>query len=67
MSRIKEASGYRFNLTLSPDMKTFSATATPLSYGKTGKLSFYADINGVRAEDLKGAPATVKSPVFQPW
>lgn len=62
----QEASGYRFNLTLSPDMKTFSATATPLSYGKTGKLSFYADINGVRAEDLKGAPATVRSPVYQP-
>lgn len=61
----KEASGYRFELMLSADAKTFWATATPLSYGKTGKLSFYADINGVRAEDLKGAPATIKSPVFQ--
>jgi len=62
----QETSGYRFELMLSPDAKTFFATATPLSYGKTGKLSFYADINGVRAEDLKGAPATIRSPVFQP-
>ncbi|HEX5735131.1 MAG TPA: hypothetical protein VF131_20035 [Blastocatellia bacterium] len=62
----QETSGYRFELMLSPDKKTFFATATPLAYGKTGKLSFYADINGVRAEDLKGAPATVNSPVFLP-
>lgn len=62
----QEAGGYRFALTLSADTKSFYATATPLAYGKTGKLSFYADINGVRAEDLKGAPATVKSPVYQP-
>ncbi|HJQ67326.1 MAG TPA: hypothetical protein VKA70_00020 [Blastocatellia bacterium] len=62
----QQATGYHFNLTLSADAKTFSATATPLSYGKTGKLSFYADINGVRAEDLKGAPASVRSPVYQP-
>ena len=58
--------GYRFVLTISADQKTFSATATPVVYGKTGKLSFYADINGVRAEDLKGGVATVRSPVYQP-
>lgn len=62
----RETGGYRFVLTLSADQKTFSAMATPLAYGKTGKLSFYADINGVRAEDLKGAMATAQSPVYQP-
>lgn len=59
-------SGYRFALTLSADGKSFFATATPTVYGKTGRISFYADINGIRGEDLKGQPATVQSPVYQP-
>jgi hypothetical protein len=61
-----EASGYRFDLVLSADQQSFVATATPLKYGKTGRLSFYADINGVRGEDLKGQAASLKSPVYQP-
>jgi hypothetical protein len=61
-----ESSGYVYMLVLSPDKKTFSATATPKVYGKTGKLSFYVDINGLRAEDLKGNLATSHSPVYQP-
>lgn len=60
------ADGYRFALTVGQDQKSFFATATPLAYGKTGKLSFYADINGIRAEDLKGQPASASSPVYQP-
>jgi hypothetical protein len=62
----EEASGYRFALALSEDQKTFSVTATPVKYGKTGRLSFYADINGVRGEDLKGGTAGFNSPVYQP-
>jgi hypothetical protein len=61
-----DASGYRFALTLTDEGKTFFVTATPVAYGKSGKLSFYADSNGVRAEDLKGQAATAKSPSFQP-
>lgn len=61
-----ESSGYRFTVTVSADQKSFSATATPTAYGKSGKVSFYADINGVRGEDLKGQPATAQAPVFQP-
>jgi hypothetical protein len=60
-----ESSGYRFALMLSADQSTFFATAVPVAYGKTGHLSFYADINGLRAQDLKGQPATVQSPVYQ--
>ena len=60
------SNGYRFTLTVSRDGKSFSATATPDLYGKTGRLSFYADIAGVRAEDLKGRAATAASPVYQP-
>ena len=61
-----ESAGYRFTVTVSADQKSFSATATPLSYGKTGKASFYADINGIRGDDLKGQPASVRSPIYQP-
>jgi hypothetical protein len=61
-----EASGYRFALTVSADEKSFLATAVPTAYGKTGKISFYGDISGVRGEDLKGQPATAKSPIYQP-
>ena len=57
------ASGYQFKITLSADAKSFIAVATPDVYGKTGRLSFYADSGGVRAEDLKGQPATIRSPV----
>jgi hypothetical protein len=61
-----EAGGYRFTLTVSEDKKSFLASATPAIYGKTGRLSFYADAESIRAEDLKGQPATAKSPIHQP-
>jgi|SRR6185503_7986081 hypothetical protein len=61
-----ETSGYRFALTLSADQKTFVATASPTAYGKTGKISFYGDINGVRGDDLKGQAATERSPIYTP-
>ena len=60
-----ESNGYRFTLTLSADQSTFFATAVPVAYGKTGRLSFYADINGLHAQDLKGQAATAQSPVYQ--
>jgi hypothetical protein len=62
----EESSGYKFSLTLSEDKRTFHLNATPVVYGKTGKLSFYADIEGIHAEDLKGKPASNKSPIYQP-
>ncbi|MEK6320523.1 MAG: hypothetical protein AABN33_02445 [Acidobacteriota bacterium] len=61
-----EASGYRFALTVSADEKSFSATASPVSYGKTGKVSFYADINGLHGEDVKGQQSTSRSPIYRP-
>lgn len=61
-----EASGYRFALTVSADAKTFFATGVPVTYGKTGKVSFYVDINGLHGEDLKGQPATSRSPIYRP-
>ena len=61
-----QTSGYRFTLAITDNEKSFFATASPTAYGKTGRLSFYADIDGTRAEDLKGQPATARSPVYQP-
>jgi hypothetical protein len=57
--------GYRITLTLGADRKTYYAQATPVAYAKTGKLSFYADAEGVRAEDLKGGMASATSPLYQ--
>ena len=60
------ANGYRFSMNVSADQSSFTATAVPLVYAKTGRLSFYADINGIRAQDLKGQPANASTPLFQP-
>jgi hypothetical protein len=59
-------SGYRFDIKLRDDKSAFYATGTPVAYGKTGRVSLYADINGIRGEDLKGRPAGAESPVYQP-
>ena len=61
-----EGSGYRFVLSVSADEKSFFATASPATYGRTGRVSFYANIDGVRGEDLKGQPASASSPVYLP-
>jgi hypothetical protein len=61
-----EVNGYRFTLNVSADQKSFSVVATPVVYGRSGRLSFYADANGIRAEDKKGQPASQGSPAYQP-
>jgi len=61
-----DVSGYHISVTLSSDKKSFFVTGEPSRYGKNGRLSFYGDLNGLRAEDLKGQPASAKSPVYQP-
>lgn len=58
--------GYRFAMQTSADQSSFTVTAVPVAYGRSGRLSFYADINGIRAQDLKGQPATAGTPLFQP-
>jgi len=58
-------SGYHTTLTVAADHKSFFITAEPIAYGKTGKLSFYADADNIRAQDLHGQPATVSSPIYQ--
>jgi hypothetical protein len=58
--------GYRYEMTMPADQTSFFLFATPVGYGKTGRLSFYADVSGVRAEDLKGERASASSPLYQP-
>ena len=50
-------SGYNFRITVGKDGKTYIATAEPLSYGKTGKLSFWMDQTGlIKSADTGGKP-----------
>ncbi|MFN7947465.1 MAG: hypothetical protein U0Z53_19100 [Blastocatellia bacterium] len=59
-------SGYRFELKLATDGQSFTVSAVPAEYGRTGRRSFFMDQTGViRAEDRKGQPATAASSKFQ--
>jgi hypothetical protein len=59
-------SGYVFEIQISANAQKFSATARPVAYGRTGRLSFYSDqTNLVRAEDKSGKAASISSPPYQ--
>jgi hypothetical protein len=51
-----DSTGYHFHLELAKDGKTFTVGAEPAQYGRTGKLSFFMDREGVRSGDLGGKP-----------
>jgi hypothetical protein len=51
-----ESTGYRFRVNVSADAKAWIATAEPSQYGRTGRLSFYMDQNGVKSGDVGGKP-----------
>ncbi|HEU4434964.1 MAG TPA: hypothetical protein VFR51_16385 [Pyrinomonadaceae bacterium] len=55
-----ESTGYRFQINRSADAKSWYATAEPVQYGRTGRLSFYLDASGVRSGDVGGKPLSVK-------
>jgi len=48
------STGYRFNIDLAADGKSWTANAEPAQYGRTGLLSFYMDAAGVRSADIGG-------------
>ena len=54
-----DSTGYRFRITASADGKSWNAAAEPAQYGRTGKLSFYMDAQGVRSGDVGGKPLPV--------
>ncbi len=53
-----ESTGYKYQVTLGKDAKSFAATATPARYGRSGVLSFFMDANGVRSKDAGGKMLT---------
>jgi len=56
-----ESTGYRFQINRSADAKSWYATAEPVEYGRTGRLSFYLDASGVRSGDASGKPLSIKN------
>jgi hypothetical protein len=51
-----ETTGYRFRVTVSGDGKSWTASAEPAQYGRSGRLSFFMDQSGVRSGDVAGKP-----------
>jgi len=45
-ARSSESTGYAYAVKLAADKKTYSATATPAVYGKTGRLTFSVELKG---------------------
>ena len=55
------STGYNFNLSLAFDKKSYSASAEPAVYGKTGRLSYLFNVGGkqkaiIKSKDNKGKP-----------
>jgi hypothetical protein len=48
--------GYNYAVILSDDKRSFSATATPAEYGRSGRLSFLLDKAGITSKDNGGKP-----------
>lgn len=51
-----DSTGYRFQVRVSRDGRSFAATAEPAAYNRTGRLSFYADAQGLQQKDNGGKP-----------
>jgi len=56
-----ETTGYRFQVNRAADGKSWYATAEPVQYNRTGRLSFYLDASGVRSSDVGGKPLSIKT------
>lgn len=52
-----ETTGYRFQIVLGADARSYTVTAVPAVYGRTGKLSYFMNQSGqVQSKDVKGKP-----------
>ena len=62
-SLIMASLGYRHQVRPSQDGKTYEAFATPIEYGKTGRISYYATEKGIiHASDKGGREAGREDP-----
>ena len=62
-SRLRDpkAIGYNFRITIAADGKSYVATAEPVRYGHTGKLSFWMDQTGlIKSADNGGKAVQAK-------
>ena len=55
-----ESTGYRFQINRAADGKSWYATAEPVQYDRSGRLSFYLDASGVRSGDQGGKPLNIR-------
>lgn len=61
-ARDAASTGYHYGLVISSDRKKYTTTAEPSVYGKTGKLSFFMQVDekgkssGIKSKDNKGMP-----------
>ena len=56
-----DTTGYRFYVTLSKGAKSWIAGAEPVRYGRTGRLSFLMDQEGIKSADVGGKRLSVTS------
>ncbi len=56
-----ESTGYTYNIYLAADKKSFTATAEPASYGKTGKMSFWYENADGKSSSLHNTDTKGKS------
>jgi len=62
----EQLSKYGYHFQVNSSGTTFEVTATPVEYGKNGKLSYFGDSSGVvRSGDHGGGPATVADKPMQ--
>jgi hypothetical protein len=59
------AGGYRYATQAGSGQGQYFVTAVPDRYGRTGKLSFYADATGIRSADKNGGPADAKASLMK--
>jgi len=57
-----DLAGYNYKILLSSDKKKYTATAEPVVYGKTGKLSFRFEVDGKKSPILTSMDNKGKSP-----
>lgn len=60
-----ETTGYRFHLLLSKDAKRWAAGAEPVQYGRTGRLSFVLNQEGIRSGDKGGKPLVPEAELIE--
>ena len=61
--KTSESTGYSYVVNLTPDKRRYTATATPATYGKSGKMSYFLQLDGkgvshVTSKDTGGVPMT---------